>query len=231
MLVISGLYVAKIKESITRIAGETWASTERGSVRQKRNVLTSAGSKRYINLCAKRNVMSKESERHEPYFAFSDVVELAKEVLVRDGQHIPTLMIQGSTAQMILQLSDLPSTPEEKHQVMFLCGVYVAQEFDLGSIKAIYFVSEGWLSRVPTDRAEDWRPSQSPQRRETLLIAALYPPTGRQELALQEIIRHGASETVDLVAIQPTQAHARPDSPLVRAFAEGHKIGKSASLR
>ena len=95
--------------------------------------------------------MSKESERHEPYFAFSDVVQLAKEVLLRDGQHVPTLIIQGSTDQMILQLSDLPSTPEEKHQVMFLCGVYVAQEFELGTLQSIYFVSEGWLSRVPTD--------------------------------------------------------------------------------
>jgi len=180
---------------------------------------------------AERSLMPKETDRHEPEIPFADVAALAKEVMLRDGRHVPTLIVQGRAERLILQLPDLPSLPEAKHQLMFLAGVYVAQEFALGPLRQVFFISEAWLSLARNGQPLDVRPSEDLERKEVLVIAALYPQTGQQELVLQEIIRHGQDQPVSLAAVRLEDADIRPDSPLLRAFVEGHQAGDQSSLR
>src|SRR5262245_26421072 len=101
------------------------------------------------------------------HFTLEAVAEMAEEVLLRDGMHVPTLIAEGEQNAVVLQIPDIADSHEERVSQMGLAGFAIAHGAQIGSLRQLFFVSEGWLSEMPKD-APFSTPSQDPNRIEVL---------------------------------------------------------------
>ena len=83
---------------------------------------------------------------------------------IDEGGHIPTLVVEGSGGTAICQLTEFPGDQKEKHQSMAITGFMVAQKREVGSLKQVSFVSEGWMSLAREGQPPSMVPSQDPNR-------------------------------------------------------------------
>lgn len=175
--------------------------------------------------------MSKEKRQPESHLRLQDVLQLAEEVILRDGHHLPTLLVEGSTDYLIMQMPGLPSEPEARQAMLFAVGALLSTEHSVGSLRQVFLITEGWLSVEHDGKPPVERPSQDPRRKEVLVIAAVYPPTGKQALKLREMIRDANGQLIDLLIYRPPGKEVEPESPLLQAFVAGYQINKGPALR
>src|SRR5215213_6400226 len=112
--------------------------------------------------------MSPEQER-EP-ITIAEIIANAKEIMLRDGQHVPTLIVEGSKSLVGGQIPDLPATHGERVELMRFLGQAAAKSGRVDLLQQVFMVSEGWLSQPREDKPTDLHPSQDPNRKEVLII-------------------------------------------------------------
>lgn len=166
--------------------------------------------------------MHREQQPSPTPITFEQVTRLAQEVLLRDGHHLPTLIIDGSMRPIIMQIDGLASTFEGRIQQMLIAGQALASNGSAGRLRSIYFVSEAWLSEAQDGRLPDMLPSQDPQRKEVLIVNGLEVQSKQMRLAIYEMLRdeHGNLREIRPMR-QPGDSQASTDSPLLRAFLAG----------
>lgn len=166
--------------------------------------------------------MRRENEPRPAPITFEQVTHLAQEVLLRDGHHVPTLIVDGSVRPVIMQIDDLASTFEGGAQQMFIAGLALARDGSAGRLRSVYFVSEAWLSQLHEGKLPDIPPSQDPQRIEVLIVNGWEVRSQRIGLAIYEMVRdeQGSLREIREFAL-PDEAPTSSDSPLLRAFWAG----------
>ena len=172
-------------------------------------------------------------ERREPYqFTLEGVIRLAKEVALEHGGHVPTLIVEGSDSSVIGQMADFPDTHEARRRWMFSAGFALAQSGQVGALKQIFFVSEGWMSLAAEDGTVEVPPSQDPDRKEVLFISTLKANERRTDLVLFEMVRDDEGRLTELKRLQQPGEEEKGyvDSPLLAEFVSGFRSGIRAGL-
>jgi hypothetical protein len=169
--------------------------------------------------------MSVESRPGQ--YSLEEVVEIAQEVILEHGNHVPTIIVQGEKGSAINQLVPFPETHEGRQERMFIAGLMLAQSGRIGDLKQVFFISEAWMSAADEDGPPRIPPSQDPKRIEVLIITHLEVEDQRTELALYEMIRDAEGRLADLLELeQPGTAEGgHVESPLLSAFVEGFRQG------
>jgi len=167
--------------------------------------------------------MSPERECY--HIGFEEIVSNAKEVLLKDGKHVPILIVDGGQGLLISQLNELPATHQERTELMRFIGLTTAMSGKLRSLKQVFMVSEGWMSVVRKDDQRLMPPSQDPDRKEVLIISGLQLEGNRKHLRLFEILRYGENNGVDLQELFPDANKEGPvEVPLLEAFVHGFQF-------
>jgi hypothetical protein len=101
--------------------------------------------------------MSPERDQHQ--ISLAEIISNAKEIMLRDGQHLPTLIVEGSKTLVAGQIPDLPATHSERVELMRFLGQAAAKSGRVDQLQQVFMVSEGWMSEPSGDRQADIRPS------------------------------------------------------------------------
>ena len=151
-------------------------------------------------------------------------MRLAQETLLRDGHHASTLIIDGSTRPVIVQIDGLAPTFEGRIQQMFVAGQALARDGGAGRLRSVYFVSEAWLSQAQEGKMPDVPPSQDPQRKEVLIVDGVEAKSRRARVAIYEMARDGEGNLREIREIKfLNETSASSDSPLLEAFLAGFR--------
>src|SRR6266700_2813126 len=114
-------------------------------------------------------LMSPEKEQGN--ITLEEIISDAKEIMLRDGNHVPILIVEGSKNSAAGQIPKLPETHKEKMKVMHRFGQVVANSGRIDQLKQVFMVTEGWMSIASPDEQVELRPSEDPNRKEVLVIS------------------------------------------------------------
>ena len=135
------------------------------------------------------------------------IVTRAKRIMLKQGSHPPTLLIEGKK-QYGLALDSLPDTTLEKKRLLFQLGVDLAmkQDIEAEDVTQLVWICEVWFSApIPKDQFKDApRPSRDPHRQEGLMVLFLTisDKVIAQDMRMVEVLRAGG--TLDLVVHDKT---------------------------
>jgi len=167
-------------------------------------------------------VTPEKKQRPQP-INFELITQLAQEVLLRDGSHAPTLIVDGSTNPVAIQIDQLAATFEGRAQQMFVAGQSLAHTGSAGRLRGVYFVSEAWLSQGKEGKAPYMRPSKDPKRIEVLMVSGLEIKPRQVRLAIYEMLRDKAGNLREIRQWEyPDDPDDAADTPLLKAFLTGY---------
>ena len=155
-----------------------------------------------------------------------DIARIAQENALNHDGHVPTLIIEGSRHSIITPLADFADSYPGRAEQVFLYGLMLARSGQVGTLKQVFFVSEGWMSQAREGEAIDRLPSQDPNRIEVLTIANLDVIQEIARLAVFELVRGPEERVTELKRFhQDDEGGQRVESPLLTAFVRGYEIG------
>jgi hypothetical protein len=162
-------------------------------------------------------------ERESAHITFEEVIANAKEVLFRDGNHVPVLIVDANKSLLAGQIPDLPPSHGERVALMRLLGQAAALSGSVDQLNQVFMVSEGWMSEPSEGQPTDLRPSQDPHRKEVLIISAIEIKERKKNLKILEISRDSDAKVVGLEEILPEneKKDETVDVPLLDAFVQG----------
>src|SRR5215216_432333 len=144
-------------------------------------------------------------ERSQYQISLEEIVSNAKEILLRDGQHVPTLIVEGSKSLVAGQIPDLPATHGERVELMRFLGQAAAKSGRVDQLQQVFMVSEGWMSEPSEDKLADVRPSHDPNRKEVLIISAIQMKERKKHLKVFEILRDRYEQVVGFEEFLPDE--------------------------
>ncbi len=153
-----------------------------------------------------------------------DITAWAKEFMLKDGTHGPTLFVETDKPQMVVAgLTDMPATPDVRLPYFLALGRRFAAEHPGEHAREVAFIALSWASKqLPGQPASKHRPSQDPNRMELLMISHLtVNADGPMKLDGQfvEVIRDNQGKVRDLYHL-PTSVQSG-QSPILTAFVLG----------
>lgn len=163
-----------------------------------------------------------QEQPHAP-LTMEVVSQEAREVLLREGQHLPTVIVEGIQKTIVMRLIGVPPTHDQRLAQMFSAGYQLGARVDLGGVRQIFHISEAWLSRVQPGEALELPPSQDPQRHEVLVISQLDVINRQVQLAAFEMLRDASGELNEVHVSDMGDTEGKPeDVPLLVAFIAGY---------
>lgn len=175
--------------------------------------------------------MKYEREKRSQPLSLAEVSQRAKEVTLKDGEHAPTLMVEGNRAGSVMQFTELAPTHEGRAQQMFTAGFWLAQQREIGSLSQVFFITEAWMSASQGGQLPTVMPSQDPQRLEVLIISQLQVVSQRKDVAIWEMQRNPEGQLVQLVAFNVEEDKHQIESPLLSAFTAGFRVGSGGGKK
>jgi hypothetical protein len=167
--------------------------------------------------------MSPEGERN--HITLDEIISNAKEIMLRNGQHVPTLIVEGSKNLVVGHLNDMPATHGERRELMRFLGQATAKSGRVDQLRQIYMISEGWLSVADDDKPPALIPSQDPQRVEVLIISSIHLEERNKQMKLFEVLRDIDEKVTDLEEFLPEdRKDGSVDVPLLDAFVDGYQM-------
>jgi hypothetical protein len=132
-----------------------------------------------------------------------EITAWAKELLLEDGTHAPTLFVETDAPEVIIsELADLPPTPNARLSYFLELGRHLARKHPNEQAREVAFIALSWASKqAPDQPVPEYRPSQDPNRMELLVISHLTLRadfTTRLDGQLVEIIRDNEGKVRDL---------------------------------
>jgi len=168
---------------------------------------------------------SEEQEPEPTPFTLEEVVRVAKETTLQDGWHMPTVLADDGRVSVVLQMTEMGKTHQERVAMMNAAGFALGKSDTIGQLEQVFFITEAWMSMPPGGELT-LPPSQDPNRIEVLLISQLEVAERRGDLVMFEMIRDG-EQLVDLKEFAPRgEKDLSFDSPLLDAFANGFQMGR-----
>jgi hypothetical protein len=172
--------------------------------------------------------MSHERKNQPEPVTLEQVLDQAREVILRDGGHAPTVIADGSHAAVSLALPELGDTHDERRFQMFAAGFMLGHSRRLGALRQAFFVSEGWMSVAEGEIPPRVPPSEDPNRKEVLFVSSLKLADGKASMVIFEMIRDSEGELFEikpLSGIADQVEETEVESPLLDAFAAGFSRG------
>jgi hypothetical protein len=162
-------------------------------------------------------------ERKQARVTLEEIISNAKEIMVREGQHVPTLIVEGSKILVAGQIPDMPATHGERMDLLHFLGQAAAQSGRVDQLQQVFMVSEGWMSEPSEDQSAKMPPSQDPNRKEVLIISAIQIQESKKETKLFEIRRDSNQQVVGLEEFMPEKDKKDElvDIPLLDSFVQG----------
>jgi hypothetical protein len=168
--------------------------------------------------------MSPESKPGR--FTLEDVARQAQEVTLKDGRHVPMLLINGDNQSIATALTELPSTHEARRELMRLAGHAVAQSGTATKLEQVFFICEAWMSVAKEDGTIDVPPSQDPNRLEVLIISSLEVASNQPGIVAFEMVRDSKGELTELKPVEVAEEkEGSVETPLLDAFVDGFRSG------
>ena len=171
--------------------------------------------------------MNKDRDPQPNSLTIEQVAAIAKENLLRDGYHVPMVLVDGSKIDVAVQITEFGDTFEERRRQMFHAGFALAQENVVGVLQQIFFVSEGWMSVGTAEKQPFYPPSQDPNRKEVLLIANLNVLTNQNEAMKMETVRDAEGK---IIALTEPQKGTAAESSLLNTFVVGFAMGAGDTI-
>lgn len=169
--------------------------------------------------------MGHEQENSPSRPTLEIVTQLARESLLRDGNHVPTLIAQGSLNFIVAGLEDLDNTHEGRVRQMGFVGFALGQRDEIGTLEQVYFISEAWMS-TGKGKMPDHPPSEDPSRKEVLIIYGLSVKEREAELVLLEMIRDRGGQLIEIKEFPHTDVdNMTVESPLLTTFVAAYEAG------
>jgi hypothetical protein len=167
--------------------------------------------------------MPNETPKSPLLLTLDDVSQIARETLLAQGRHAPTVIAEDQRRAVVVQLEAMAATHEARAEQMFVLGFSLAASGEVGVLQQVFFISEAWMSIAEPGKPLEHPPSEDPKRKEVLLIArqVLKPPT--HEVVIFEMQRDDQGV---LRSLQPAPAREKaPDEEarnwLLNAFVIG----------
>ncbi|MCB9437266.1 MAG: hypothetical protein H6673_09800 [Anaerolineales bacterium] len=151
----------------------------------------------------------------------------AREVMLTNGFHLPTIIAQSESAQIVGQVPELGGSSDEKQAQLFALGFLLSQERVLRALHQVYLVTEAWsvVFKNPSAVPTEVRPSQHPDRVEVLIIAGLNVIEQIGSLTMYEMVRE-AEQVVELLEHSIPSEVGEVKSALLEAFVLGFQTGQ-----
>jgi hypothetical protein len=163
-------------------------------------------------------------ERRQHAVALEEIVSNAKEVMFKDGNHVPTVIMESSTAIVIGQIPEFPPTHGERLQLMNFLGMAAARSGRVDQLHQVFMISEGWLSESSKEDGPRLAPSEDPKRKEVLLVSAVQVMEHTKQLKVLEITRDEDERVLSLDEFIPGEPKdISVDTPLLDAFIQGFR--------
>ncbi len=175
--------------------------------------------------------MSSERKNLPPsQLTLETLALIAREVTLKQGSHLPMIVVQGKDGSMIAELEDMPSTHEARAQLLYSLGFNLGQERKFGQLKQVFMTTEAWLSMGSKDAPPVMPPSQDPNRKEVLIISSFKLEDRSAGILMYEMIRED-EKLVDLKELHPvSEGEGIAHNPLLEAFAAGYIRGSEVPL-
>jgi hypothetical protein len=135
-----------------------------------------------------------------------DLTIWAKEFMLKDGKHAPTLFVETDKPEMVIAgLADMPGTPDARLTYFLALGRKFAADHPGERVREVAFIVMSWASKQEVGKpAPKVRPSQDPNRMELLLISHV-TLNADDSVALDgqmvEILRDGKGKVRDLLQL------------------------------
>jgi len=154
------------------------------------------------------------------------VVGIAQETLLQEGEHLPTLVVEGKQGTATVVLAEFGASTEERAAQLFRAGAMLSQREELGGLQQVFLVTEAWMSAAREGKLPELPPSQDPERREVLIITHLDASQieAQAQVAIREILRDESGELRELAPREEWEG-AEVKSPLLAAFVLGYATG------
>lgn len=165
-------------------------------------------------------------ERGRGQIDFEEIVSIAKELMLRDGHHVPILIVEDNRKLIAGQIQDMPATHGERVELMRFLGQAAAKSGRVERLNQVYMVSEGWMSKANEGNLPQVRPSQDPNRTEVLIISCMDVKHRRKEIKLYEILRDTNQQVIGFEECLPDQDKKDEtiEIPLLEAFVHGFQM-------
>jgi hypothetical protein len=169
--------------------------------------------------------MSKEHEREPKPRTLDEVAYRAKELLLRDGQHTPLLLVEGRSGDISIPMTDLSPIYEQRMQQFLTAGYLLAKSGHIGELRQLFFISEAWYSTKGANKLPQLPPSQDPKRKEILMISQLVLHTAQANLLVFEMLRNKRGKLIGIRELHSADDVTEINSPLLKAFVFGFELG------
>ena len=90
-------------------------------------------------------------ERNQNPLTLEQIISNAKEIMFRDGNHVPMLIIEGGKSLVAGQIPDLPETHKKRVELMRSLGQAAAKSGRVDQLQQVFMVTEGWMSVARED--------------------------------------------------------------------------------
>lgn len=168
--------------------------------------------------------MQKEREPQPHKLTIKEIAVIAKENLLRDGSHIPTIIVQGSGGTVAVQVAALVETPQGRRRQMYDAGVLLAQQNVVAVLWQIFYIAEGWMSQLEVGEMPAHAPSQDPKRKEILFVfhCDLTGSQATNTMRMWEMIRNSERKLVNLMEREQSGS---AQGSLIDDFVAGYAVG------
>lgn len=173
--------------------------------------------------------MSKEDSNRKAPLTLETIAAIAAENMLRDGLHVPTLIVDASENNLIFTFDSLASTSEQRATQFFLCGIRVAQTEEIGFTNQVFFISEAWMTRQNQNQPFV-QPSEARDRMEILMISSMNARTRKIGLMIFELVRDSTNSLREIRPLENSEGEDfEGNSPLLSAFLNGIEAGRRAT--
>ena len=164
-------------------------------------------------------------EQHDYRISLEEIISNAKEITLRDGNHVPLLIVEGSKNLVVGQIQDMLKTHGEKLELMRFLGQAAAKSGRVGKLQQVFLVSEGWMSVASEEKPAEMIPSQDPKRKEVLIISGIQMQEPEKQLRLFEMLRDSDERIIRLEELLPdAKKDGSVEIPLLDAFINGFQL-------
>ena len=168
--------------------------------------------------------MSPEQEQNP--ITLEEIISNAKEIMLRDGNHVPVLIMEADNKFVVGQIPDMPPTHGERVELMSSLGQAAAKSGRVNQLQQIFMVTEGWMSMASEDKPAELRPSEDPNRKEVLIISAVQMKEHKKYLNVYEVFRDPDEQVVGMEEFLPNEKKedVLVEVPLLDAFVDGYQM-------
>ena len=166
-------------------------------------------------------------ERGQYKISIEEIISNAKEIRLREGKHVPVLIVEGGKSLVAGQIPDMPPTHDERVEFMNFLGQAAAKSGRVDQLQQVFMVTEGWMSEPSEDIPTRILPSEDPHRKEVLIISAIQLSKHKKQMEIFEVIRDANEQVIGLEKFLPGEKK-EDDSvevPLLEAFIQGFQTG------